>query len=91
MSINTDDIKKVDDEVIIENYEDEPEKVGFFSKVKSGLKKHGKKVAAVAALGTVGLIGYALGSRNHEDGAEEYDNNVVSLDYSEINDEETDN
>lgn len=36
---------------------------GFVAKAKAGIKKHGKTIAAVAAIGTVGLIGYALGSK----------------------------
>lgn len=32
----------------------------FASKVGAGIKKHGKKVAAVAAIGTIGVIGYVL-------------------------------
>lgn len=31
------------------------------------MKKHGKKIAAGAVVATVGLIGYALGSKSKED------------------------
>ena len=45
---------------------EETESNGFLSKVKTGLKKHGKKIVAGAAVATVGLIGYALGSRSKD-------------------------
>lgn len=44
---------------------EEETKESFVAKAKAGIKKHGKKIAAVAVVGTVGLIGYALGSRNN--------------------------
>ena len=33
----------------------------FGTKVKTGVKKHGKKVATIVGLGIVGALGYALG------------------------------
>lgn len=39
---------------------------GFLSKAKNRLKKHRKKIVAGAALATVGLIGYMLGSKSKD-------------------------
>lgn len=47
----------------VEADEVEETKEGFVAKAKAGIKKHGKTIAAIAAIGTVGLIGYALGSK----------------------------
>lgn len=49
-----DNEKTFDEEVIVEEE-------GFATKFKDGIKKHGKKIAAVAVVGAVGLISYKLG------------------------------
>lgn len=49
----------------------------FVDKVKTGLKKHGKKIAAVAIVGAVGVIGYAIGHKVKPDEVSEVVNNVV--------------
>lgn len=41
-------------------------KEGLGSKIKAGLKKHGKKIVAGAAVLTCGIIGYALGKKSNE-------------------------
>ena len=77
-------------EEVVEVVDDvcEEKKTGIFSKVKNGIKKHGKKVAAVAILGTVGLIGYKLGSRSGDDTNVYYcDDIIADADYSEVNDD----
>lgn len=50
---------------------------GKLSKLKTGLKKYGKKIAAGAAVVTVGLIGYALGARSRD----ESDTDAIDTDY----------
>ena len=63
--------EEVVEEVTMEELEEvcEPEEVkeGLLSKVKTGFKKHGKKVAVGAALGMAGVIGYMLGSKSEYD------------------------
>ena len=49
----------------------------FVDKVKNGLKKHGKKIAAIAIVGAVGVIGYAIGHKAKPDEVSEVVNNVV--------------
>lgn len=60
----------VKEEVTMEELEEvceEEVKEGLLSKVKTGFKKHGKKVAVGAALGMAGIIGYMLGSKSDDD------------------------
>lgn len=62
---------------------EEETKEGFVTKAKAGIKKHGKKIAAVAVVGAVGLIGYALGSKSKivdSDAAGEIIDDVISED-----------
>ena len=91
--IKPEDIKETEvKEEVIEVVDDtcEEEKTGIFSKAKNGVKKHGKKIAALAVLGTVGLIGYALGSKSSNNASDEYDDDIVAdLDYSEFDDNTT--
>ena len=77
----------VEEEEVIEETKSE----GFLTKVKTGLKKHGKKLVAGAAVAAVGLIGYALGakSKEDEDAIETDDYEVLELeDHSTSNDVE---
>lgn len=46
-------------------------------KAKAGFKKHGKTIGMVVAGVTLGIIGYALGSRKSNGGNYDYDENVV--------------
>ena len=85
--IKGEDIKVTEDEVIVEETVD-CEKVGFLDKVKTGLKKHGKKVAIAAAIGTVGLIGYALVKKS-PDVSNVLDDVVTDVDFTEVNDDIT--
>ena len=60
----------VKEEVTMEDLEEvceEEVKEGLLSKVKTGFKKHGKKIAVGAALGMAGVIGYMLGSKSDYD------------------------
>lgn len=88
--IKAEDIKVTEDEVIVEETVD-CEKVGFLDKVKTGLKKHGKKVAIAAAIGTVGtvgLIGYALVKKS-PDVSNVLDDVVTDVDFTEVTDDIT--
>ena len=65
----------------------------FGSKIKSGFKKHGKKVGAVALTATVGLIGYMIGSHKNKDNDDfVIDGSIDSFndgdDYSNVDDSE---
>ena len=60
----------VKEEVTMEELEEiceEEVKEGLLSKVKTGFKKHGKKVAVTAAVAVAGVIGYMLGSKSDDD------------------------
>ena len=55
-------------------------------KVGTGVKKHGKKVAGLAALAGVGILGYILGSKNSS--SDEYvDEESVDEESVEIDEE----
>lgn len=60
---------------------------GKMDKAKNFIKKHGKKVAAIAGLATMGLIGYALGHKSKSDDADD----IVDYDYAEVDDVKIDN
>lgn len=63
---------------------------GFMTKAGAGIKKHGKKVAGVAALAAVGVIGYALGHKtgDHDSdygyGESDSSDNVIDFPESDI-------
>lgn len=57
----------------------------FTTKVGNGMKKHGKKVAVIAAGAAIGFIGYALGSK-HKSGYSD----TVEGDYCEVNTDSSD-
>jgi hypothetical protein len=59
----------------------EETKVGLGSKIKAGVKKHGKKVAGIAVGIGVGVLGYALGSKFGHGGHDE-DDEDVAYDYA---------
>lgn len=86
--IKEEDIKVTEDEVIVEETVD-CAKVGFLDKVKTGLKKHGKKVAIAAAIGTVGLIGYTLVKKSPQDVSDVLDDVVTDVDFTEVTDDIT--
>lgn len=85
-----------EEEMLEEEFLEEEElmevKESKFSKVVSGIKKHGKKIAvgAVVAAGTV--IGYALlkGGSKYDPESDDYDTNDNLIDvtdsYEEVND-----
>jgi hypothetical protein len=58
----------------------EEAKVGLGSKIKAGVKKHGKKVAGIAVGIGVGVLGYALGSKFGHGGHDDDDD--VAHDYA---------
>lgn len=67
------------------------EKESIFTKMGNGLKKHGKKVAAVAGGLALGAIGYALGKRKMRSMEAEdfiFDNNDERIAMMEANSEE---
>lgn len=57
-----------------ENKESKIKELG--SKVKDGLKKNSKKIAATAVIGIVGVLAYALGASSKITD-EEYDDDVI--------------
>ena len=59
------------EEVVVETVCEEA-KEGLLSKVKTGFKKHGKKIAVTAAVTVAGVVGYILGSKS-DDGYEYID------------------
>ena len=56
------------------------------SKVKNFIEKYGKKAVTIAAIGTVGLIGYAFGRKSKDD-AVSTDEVLTDNDYVSFNDE----
>lgn len=50
-------------EVKVEEVVEETTKVGFFNKVKDGVKKHGKKIVTTVAIVGGALAVYALGKK----------------------------
>ena len=81
------EIKKMEELEEVVELAEESKKEGLFVKAKNGFKKHGKKIAAGAAIGAGLLIGYMLGNKSGKDDydADEYDeDNVIDIeDYSE--------
>lgn len=70
----------IEEEVIEEvevNEEECVQKEGFGSKAKVWFAKHGKKVATVAGLITIGAIGYVLGKNSIGDGEFLIDEDVL--------------
>lgn len=61
------------------NVEDENEvaEMSKLDKAKAGFKKHGKTIGLVVAGVTLGILGYALGSRKSSSTDEDYDDSVV--------------
>ena len=57
------DLSETDEEFKIEAVGSD----GKVSKVKNFIKTHGKRIAMGVAIGTVGLVGYALGHRSKDD------------------------
>lgn len=74
------DVKTTKVETAEVEIEEETKAEGVLTKAAKGLKKHGKKVAAFAAVATVGLIGYALGSKSKDNVCESEDTGVYYLD-----------
>lgn len=76
----------VENEKIIVEAVEVSEKKGVMTKVKSGFKKHGKKILAVAGVGAGLLIAYTLGkgSQSSETVVEIIDDLQSEIDFSEI-------
>lgn len=51
-------------------------------KIGAGVKKHGKKVAGLAALAGVGILGYILGSKNSS--SDEYVDDEIDPDEESV-------
>lgn len=69
-----------DNEIVVEKETVEVNEVAEMSKLdkaKAGFKKHGKTIGMVVAGVTLGILGYALGSRKSNGGNYDYDENVV--------------
>lgn len=77
---------------VIENVEvtEKEAKTGFISKVGAEIKKHGKTIAGIAAVGLVGLVGFAIGRKSTDEvyDSEVDDSDVIEGDF-EDSDEET--
>lgn len=72
-NVETIDVEETEDDVV-----EELESERFLSKVKAGLKKHGKAVAVIAACTVGGMIGYALGNKKNGTA----DNEMIPIEYS---------
>ena len=72
------DLPETDEEFEIEAVKSD----GKVTKAKNFIKKYGKKIAVAAAVGTVGLVGYALGHRS-KDGDESVDD-IIDGNYTEF-------
>ena len=66
--------KKIEDVEVIDEVEivEEEQKESFFTKIKTGAKKHGKKIAVGAAMITAGVLGYKLGQNSTNDSKDYY-------------------
>ena len=72
--------KKIEDVEVIDEVEivEEEQKASFFTKIKTGAKKHGKKIAVGAAMITAGVLGYKLG-QNSTNNSEDLTSGDVSI------------
>ena len=70
-------VETIDVEETEVNVEEETRSERFLSKAKAGLKKNGKKVAAIAAVATVVLIGYALGKKKSGNDSDSADTDEI--------------
>lgn len=59
----------------------------FTTKVGNGLKKHGKKVAVIAAGAAIGFIGYALGSKHKSGDSDTVEGDCYEVDTDSSDDE----
>lgn len=83
------DEKKVIEMSETELVEETTPKEGLVSKAKIGFKKYGKKIAVAAVVGTVGLIGYALGSKS-KSGDDNGIDDVIDAEWTEVDKNEND-
>ena len=60
---------------------------GLTTKVGNGLKKHGKKVAVIAAGAAIGFIGYALGKKNKSGDSDAVEGDCYEVDTDNSDDE----
>ena len=68
----TNEIEEIEETVEVA---EEKESEGFISKVKTGLRKHGKKILFGAMILACGFAGYALGKKDLSLDEDESDNN----------------
>lgn len=73
----SDSNKKVVEMETVEDVEVTEVAESKLDKAKAGFKKHGKTIGMVVAGVTLGILGYALGSRKSNGGNYDYDENVV--------------
>ena len=62
------EIEKVETTEVVEET-----KQGFLSKVGNGIKKHGKKILAIAGVAAAAAIGYALGKGSNAVESDNYE------------------
>ena len=73
----SDENKKVVEMETVEDVEVTEVAESKLDKAKAGFKKHSKTICMVVAGVTLGILGYALGSRKSIGGNYDYDENVV--------------
>lgn len=82
-------MEKNNTNVEVENEVVETKKEGFFTKLKSGAKAHGKQIIATAVIATVaGVIGYKVGKKPTNE--ETYDNDGYDTDVDDSTEEVSD-
>lgn len=72
------------DKNVIEAKETEVQEVKEESKIVSFFKKHGKKIAAGAAVVAAGVIGVVIGKKTSGETDEYYDDDAIEADFSEV-------
>ena len=85
-------MKEQKDKVTVEKNEinevkEESKVKGFIAKLRTGVKKHGKKIAGVAIVGAAAVAGYVFGSRSDDD---DYFDDCVGAEYQLPSDSDSD-
>lgn len=80
-------VEEVVNETTEANVPEETKKEGLGKKLLGGVKKHGKKIAAGAAVVAGGIICYALGAKTGKSGSSAGDDGVIY--YDDLPTEET--
>ena len=77
MSELNNNVEEVEAVEVEDEFENEVAEMSKLDKAKVGFKKHGKTIGLVVAGVTLGILGYALGSRKSSSTDEDYDDSVV--------------